>query len=112
MTRLPEPTVRLTARQGVLLEPCPVLDYVPGYRPYSYAPVARAGQVPRPVLVLRADAVVPAGMVDAATAARVLGWPVALVLRKAQTNPHQLPPHFVVDGQPYFRPADLPPQPS
>lgn len=100
MSRIPEPTLYLTA--SYLGGPRPT------FRPVSYRPAAlkaadlaaaRGAQVP---VAAPAAPVAPAGYVDAATFAAARHQPVEAVLLLAEYCPEDLPAHVVVAGRPFF----------
>ncbi|WP_182111665.1 hypothetical protein [Actinotalea sp. JY-7876] len=103
MPRLMRPTLRVR-----LTPDSPVPSGHPllaGYRP-DPLPVRRRvrtlASAPRPVA-----SAVPAGTVDATTAARRLAIPEPVLRGLARTAPDLLPPFRLVDGEPCFALADL-----
>lgn len=105
MSRIPEPTLYLTA--SYLGGPRPT------FRPVTYRPpalkaaalaAARGAQAP---VAAPPAPVAPAGYVDAATFAAARHQPVEAVLLLAEYCPEDLPAHILVAGRPFFAASTL-----
>ena len=95
MSRIPEPTLYLTA--SYLGGPRP------SFRPVTYRPPALKAAA----LAAARGAQAPAGHVDAATFAAARHQPVEAVLLLAEYCPEDLPAHILVAGRPFFAAATL-----